>query len=161
MTTIQRKIICALQSGLPLCEEPFHEVARQIGISVDELINQIELWKQDGTIRRFGAVLNHRRAGFETNAMAVWDVPDEQVESFGSAAAEFAAVSHCYERPRFEGFNYNVYTMVHGRCRSDCEQTARAISEITGISAYRLLYTTAEFKKTSPKYFAEGLGDDS
>ncbi|MDH7601184.1 MAG: Lrp/AsnC family transcriptional regulator [Armatimonadota bacterium] len=156
ITRKQRAIIRAIQGGIPLCEQPFHEIARRIGISTDELIKQIEMWKRDGTIRRFGAVLDHRRAGFETNAMVVWNVPDEQVESFGCTAAQFAAVSHCYERPRFEGFNYNMYTMIHGSCRRECEETVKTISQITGISDYRVLYTTAEFKKASPVYF----GDD-
>jgi hypothetical protein len=64
-------------------------------------------------------------------------------------------VSHCYQRPRFAGFPYNLYTMIHGRSREECESAAGTISEQTGIADYALLYTTEEFKKTSPEYFAD------
>lgn len=155
MTDAQIALIRALQDGLPLTEEPFDEIARRAGVPLDFVLNQIEEWKQDGTIRRFGAVLNHHRAGFEANAMVVWNVPEDKVDLFGSIVARVSSVSHCYERPRFEGFNYNIYTMVHARTRDECLAIIKEISELTGISDYRPLYTIAELKKTSPVYFAQ------
>ncbi|MGQ9455303.1 MAG: siroheme decarboxylase subunit beta [Armatimonadota bacterium] len=155
MTDAQIALIRALQDGLPLTKEPFDEIARRVGIPLDFVLNQIEEWKRDGTIRRFGAVLNHRRAGFEANAMVVWNVPEGKVDLFGSVVARISSVSHCYERPRFEGFNYNIYTMVHARAHNECLMIVKEISELTGVSDYRLLYTTAELKKTSPLYFTQ------
>lgn len=155
MTDREIAIVRALQEGLPLCEEPFAEAARAAGATIDELIRQIEHWKNDGTIRRFGAILAHRRAGFKVNAMGVWNVPEARAEEFGRAASECPQVSHCYRRPPFEGFRFNVYTMIHGASREQCEQAARIISERTGITDYTLLYTTREFKKSSPAYFSK------
>ncbi len=152
MTELQRRIIKALQEGLALVEEPFQEIADRVGAPVDEVLEQINAWKADGTIRRFGAILRHRRAGYTVNAMGVWNVPGDQAEAFGRIAARFRLISHCYRRPRFEGFDYNLYTMIHGRSRQECEETAKAVSRETGITDYALLYTTAEFKKTSPVY---------
>lgn len=154
MDETQIRIIKALENGISIVEEPFAEIARAAGVTEEELLAQIETWKADGTIRRFGAILRHRQAGFIVNAMAVWNVPDEQVEDFGRTASEHHSVSHCYQRPRFEGFHYNLYTMIHGKAREECESAAQEISERTGITEYELLYTTAEFKKTAPVYFA-------
>jgi len=153
MTETQIEIIKALQGGLPLSEEPFLEVAQKAGVPQDELLAQIKAWKDDGTIRRFGAMLRHHRAGYPVNAMGVWNVPDDRIEEFGRTAARSGAVTHCYQRPRFAGFRYNLYTMIHGRLREDCEKAARRISEQTGITDYALLYTTREFKKAGPVYF--------
>ena len=89
--------------------------------------------------------------------MGVWNVPDEQIETFGRKAASFSVVSHCYQRPRFAGFRFNLYTMIHGKSREDCEAAAREISARTGVTDYTLLYTTAEYKKSSPVYFADVL----
>ena len=155
MDDTQIKIIKALENGIPIIEEPFAEIARSTGVTEEELLAQIEDWKADGTIRRFGAILRHRQAGFTVNAMAIWNVPDEQAESFGRKASEHQAVSHCYQRPRFEGFQFNLYTMIHGKTREECERTAQDISQRTGITEYELLYTTAEFKKTGPSYFTK------
>jgi len=153
MTEEQIAIIKALQEGIAICEEPFDEAAKKAGVSAERVIEQIRMWCEDGVIRRFGAIIRHRRAGFVANAMAVWDVPDDCIETFADAAASHQEVSHCYQRPRFEGFPYNIYTMIHGRKKEDCEHIANEISEKTGITNFRLLYTAAEHKKTSPLYF--------
>ena len=153
MDELQRRIIREIQAGLPLAEEPYRATADRVGIPEDELLAQLAAWKADGTIRRLGAILRHREAGYSVNAMGAWNVPDAQADEFGRTAASMRSVSHCYERPRFEGFPYNLYTMIHGRSREECEEAARAISQQTGITDYELLYTTAEFKKSSPVYF--------
>lgn len=160
MIETQKRVIRALEDGLPFTDEPFKRIAEVAGLTEAELIAQLEAWKADGTIRRFGAILRHQQAGFPANAMGVWDVPDARVEQFGRAAVRFREISHCYQRPRFYGFPYNVYTMIHGRSREDCEDAARAVAAETGITDYTLLYTTAEFKKSSPVYFAGDPEDE-
>ena len=80
MNETQIKTIRALQDGLPLSREPFAEIAKKIGISEEELLNQLGVWKADGTIRRFGAIVRHHDAGYSVNAMGVWTDPDEQVD---------------------------------------------------------------------------------
>ena len=152
MTRTQIRIIEAFQDGLPLTEEPFQQIAQEAGVSQDELLGQIKAWKTDGTIRRFGAILRHHRAGYSVNAMGVWNVADGQAAGFGRAAAGFNNVSHCYQRPRFPGFDFNLYTMIHGASADECESTALGISNQTGVTDYALLYTVAEFKKSSPVY---------
>ncbi|MBP6965754.1 MAG: Lrp/AsnC family transcriptional regulator [Armatimonadetes bacterium] len=155
ISDLQRRIIRRIQGGLPLSERPFLAAAEEIGITEGELLAQIAEWKEDGTIRRFGAILKHADAGYAANAMGAWNVPDEDAERFGRTASSHKSVSHCYLRPRFEGFPYNLYTMIHGRSREECEVVAGTISEQTGVADYELLYTTAEYKKTSPVYFAD------
>lgn len=155
MTDTQIRIIRALQDGIDLCERPFDEIARQVGVPVADLLDQIRQWQSDGTIRRFGAILRHHRAGYEANAMVVWNVPENQIDDFAAIATSVKNVSHCYQRPAFAGFEYNLYTMIHGRSRDDCEAAALGMSKLSGINDYKMLYTTAEFKKTSPVYFAE------
>ena len=155
MTDLQIKIIQTIQNGIPLSKEPFKEIAESIGITQEELIQQLDAWKIDGTIRRFGAILRHHKAGYSVNTMAVWNVPDKQIEIFGKMAANHRSVSHCYQRPKFNCFPYNLYTMIHGKSRQDCESVASEISKNTGITDFDLLYTTAEFKKSSPVYFTD------
>lgn len=158
MTEEQIAIIKALQEGIAICEEPFNEAAQKAGVSAERLIEQIRIWREEGVIRRFGAVIRHQRAGFSANAMVVWDVPDDCVETFAQTAALRREISHCYQRPRFDGFPYNIYTMIHGRKKEDCERVAEEISKKTGIANFRLLYTTAEHKKVSPLYFLHTQG---
>lgn len=147
------RMVRVLVEGIPIVPTPFEETARIAGVSEEELLAQIQAWKADGTIRRFGAVVRHQQVGYTANAMVVWNVPDEQAEEFGARASSFHFVSHCYQRPRFEGFPYNIYTMIHGTSREECELRAKRICEVTGVQNYVLLHTLEEFKKSPPSYF--------
>jgi DNA-binding Lrp family transcriptional regulator len=119
----------------------------------------IRSFKERKLMRRFAAVMNHRNAGFKANAMGVWAVPDEHLDEIGPAMAGFAAVSHCYRRPTYEDWPYNVFTMVHGRSARDCEATIEAIRRETGIDEYCLLWSIKEYKKVRVRYFTPEWDD--
>lgn len=158
MDDAEIRMIRRLQFGLPLTPEPFADLADELSVSEETLLGFIRAWQANGVIRRFGAVLGHSAAGFRANAMGVWNVPDDRVDEFGRLASSRDSISHCYRRPVFEGFPFNVYTMIHGRSREECEEVARTLSQETGISHYELLFTTAEYKKTAPMYFLDETG---
>jgi len=157
MTTAPKKImvIRALQGDLPLVPEPYGELARAAGISEQEFLEAAREMKQDGTMRRLGAMLSHRKAGFVANGMSVWKVPEQRIDEIGPIAASFPEVSHCYARPTFPGWEYNLYAMIHARTREQCLEVARRISEWTGITDYRVLFSVREFKKVGMTYFTE------
>ena len=106
-----------------------------------------------GIIRRFGATLRHQEAGFSSNAMVAWIVPDERIEEVGETMAGFREVTHCYQRRTQRDWRYNLYTMIHGDNRDECYRIARRMSRHTGIDEYTLLFSEKEFKKTSMEYF--------
>ncbi|HFC03245.1 MAG TPA: Lrp/AsnC family transcriptional regulator, partial [Nitratifractor salsuginis] len=106
-----------------------------------------------GVMRRFATILNHRKAGFTANAMSVWDVPEERAEELGRQIAEFRAVSHCYLRPRYPNWPYNLFAMVHATSQEACDDIIREIAEETGLTKYGKLYSTREFKKKRLVYF--------
>ncbi len=150
---LERRIIHHLQGDLPLTPRPFAVLASKVGISEEEVLERIELLKEQGTLRRFGATLRHQLAGYKANAMVGWYVPEDNMEEIGPLMATFREVSHCYER-RIQGkWKYNLFTMIHGKTEKDCEDIARRIAENTGIKDYVLLLSLKEFKKTSPEYF--------
>lgn len=145
------ELIRDLQEGLPLVSRPFAAVAEQLGLPEGEVLERLARLKREGKVRRVAASISHRRAGFTANAMCVWSVPADQVDEVGARLAEFAEVTHCYARPAPPDFPYNVYTMIHGRSRDDCERVIARIREATGLSEYVILYSDREFKKTSTR----------
>ncbi|HHI81842.1 MAG TPA: Lrp/AsnC family transcriptional regulator, partial [Rhizobiales bacterium] len=54
-----RAIIVATQEGLPLVERPYDEIARQTGLSPDDVKNRLLSMLERGVIRRIGVVPNH------------------------------------------------------------------------------------------------------
>ncbi|MBI5327737.1 MAG: Lrp/AsnC family transcriptional regulator [Deltaproteobacteria bacterium] len=153
MTDVEKAICTAIQYDIPLDPCPFETLAKKVGIPEDEFINKANEFLGKGYIRRFGAAIRHRKAGITANGMGVWVVPDEDRERVGKIMATFKEVSHCYERPSFEGWPYNLFTMIHGRTKEDCYDVAKKISEATGIKGYKLLFSSQEFKKESMIYF--------
>jgi DNA-binding Lrp family transcriptional regulator len=107
-------------------------------------------------MRRFGAVLRHRRVGYTANGMACWVVPEAQMETVGLRGAAFPEVSHCYQRPAYPPrWPYTLFTMIHGQTRDEVEAIVDEIARETGIGEYRVLYSTHEFKKERVRYFEE------
>jgi siroheme decarboxylase len=152
MSALEITFIKALESDLPCESRPFQKLAEKFGLTEEELIGTLKSCIAEGTIRRYGARISHQRVGFSANVMVVWQVPSEAVEKVGEIMASFAAVSHCYERPTFAGFPYNLYTMIHGRSREECEKVITEISAASEIKSFRALWTTKEFKKSVPLY---------
>ncbi len=91
--------------------------------------------------------------------MGVWAVPPERAEAAGITMASFRGVSHCYLRPTYPDWLYNIFTMVHGQTARECEAVVSAIATETGISDYALLYSTKQYKKVRLRYFTSDLDE--
>lgn len=147
------RVIRELQEDIELVPQPFNPMADRLGISLQELFDAADSFQERAMMRRFSAVLHHRRAGFGSNAMVVWKVPSERSIEVGNLMAQSRWVTHCYERPTFPDWDYTHFTMIHATSQDQCEEVAKDISESTGITEYQLLYSTREYKKTRVKYF--------
>lgn len=148
---IDRLIVLATQSGLPLEPQPYHAVARQVGIPAEEVMARMRRLLEAGMIRRIGVVPNHYALGYKANGMTVWDVPDERVDDLGERIGALEFVSHCYHRPRhLPDWPYNFFAMVHGCDRGEVEELVQRIAELIGDAerGHEILYSTRILKKT-------------
>jgi DNA-binding Lrp family transcriptional regulator len=150
---LDKKVIRLIQGDLPVNPRPFALLADQIGLTEAQVIARIKDLKDRGIIRRFGATLRHQEAGFSSNAMVAWVVPDHRIDATGEILADFKEVTHCYQRRPQGDWPYNLYTMIHGSNRDQCFQIAERMSRSAGIDEYILLFSEKEFRKTSMEYF--------
>ena len=150
---LDKKVINLLQEDMPLDQRPFAVMSQRAGLSEEEFLDRVKALMKMGIIRRLGATLRHQEAGFSSNAMVAWLVPDKRIEDVGEILARFREVSHCYQRRPQRDWTYNVYTMVHGSDRDQCHKIAERMSRTAGIEDYILLFSEKEFKKTSMEYF--------
>jgi len=150
--TQQGDLLKQLQGDLPVEKRPFRAVAARAGSDEQTALDTIRDLLLEGTVRKFGAVLKHQRAGVTRNAMVVWAVPPDRVEQAGTVFASFREITHCYERrPPFEG-RYNLFTMIHGT-EGTLENLIAEIARRVGIGDYQVLHSEEEFKKSSMEYF--------
>ena len=152
-TEEDKAAIRALQEDVPLTPRPFDLWGRQVGLSCEELLERAYDLQRRKIMRRFSAVLYHRKAGFRANAMGVWKTPPDRVEEVGQIFAQYQAVSHCYQRPVYEDWPYALFSMVHGRSEEECEAVLDAMAAETGLTERASLYSTREYKKTRVRYF--------
>ena len=150
-----KAVIRATQGDLPIVSEPYADAARELGMPVDGLIAHLEGMVERGLLRRVAAILFHRRAGFSANGMGVWKVPEDQVLEAGRRMAAFRGISHCYERPTYADWPYQLFTMAHGRSKEECDAILDSIAADTGIEERSTLYSSTEFKKIRLLYFTE------
>lgn len=152
---LERKVLAAIQHGMPLSPQPYQDLADTIGISVGQLLDILRQWKVDGRIRRLGAIVNHFQMGHGVGAMVVWNVPDDRVDQVGQQFASFSKVSHAYRRPAKKQWPHALYTMVHASSTDELEQTIREMSQQSGVTKFRALKTIRELKKVPPTYIIE------
>ncbi len=148
---LDRRIIRATQSGLPLVPRPYEAVGAALGIDGEQVRERLQAMLTEGLIRRIGAVPNHYRLGFTANGMSVWDVADERVDELGERVGQLPFVSHCYRRPRrLPVWPYNLFAMLHGRSRDEVEAQAQQVAALLGDACrgHDILYSTAILKKT-------------
>lgn len=148
---LDREIILATQSGLPLVAEPYKQIAEQLDVDVSLIKQRLKKMCEDGRIRRIGAVPNHYKLGYTANGMSVWDVPDELIQTLGEAVGKIDFVSHCYHRPRFlPDWPFNLFAMIHGHDRKEVLEKAEQIVILLGENcrAYDILFSTRILKKT-------------
>ncbi len=147
------KIINIIQGDIPLESRPFADLAIDLGITEDELLERIQDLQARGIIRRWGAVLRHQQAGFKSNAMVAWKVDEDKADSCGEIMTGIKEISHCYLREVPVDFDFTLFTMVHARSEQELMDAIDKISELTGLSEYKVLESVREFKKVSMKYF--------
>ena len=141
------RILKNIPGDFPIIERPYMEMADKTGVSETELLSALNTLKKEGIIRRIAAVLYHRKALYTHNAMVVWKVKDDDIDRAGEIMASFPEVSHCYEREKGSYWDYNLYTMIHGRSLEDCNEIAGRISEKSGIKDFQMFFSKREFKK--------------
>jgi DNA-binding Lrp family transcriptional regulator len=155
LTPYHYEIIKLLQEDIEFKSEPFKFIIEKLNISYEELFTIMSDFIESGVMRRFASILNHRRAGFNANAMVVWDIDEKNAIEIGEEAASFSAVSHCYLRPKYENWKYNLFTMIHGKTDIDTQNTIDSISKSIKYKSNMPLYSSREFKKTRISYFSD------
>lgn len=145
-----RALVDALAAGLPIVPQPFDAVARAVGSTESAVLDTIARWTDAGVVRRFGVVVRHAELGYRANAMAVWQVPDDEVAARGAALAAMPGITLCYRRRTVpQLWPYNLFCMVHGEARETVAATLRAAARACGLDAHpgAVLPTTARFKQ--------------
>ena len=152
---LERRLVMALQEGLPLFIRPFQILASRVGCNESEILERIRRWCEEGIIKRFGVVVRHHELGYTANAMLVQDIPDALIGEFAAQLAHEPGITLCYQRPRVPPeWPYNLFCMIHGQARDEVEAKIaelRVRLKLTGY-AHDTLFSITRFKQTGAPY---------
>lgn len=151
-----RRLLAAIQPGLPLVARPYADIAARIGVTESEVIMRLSRLQEIGVIRRLGVIVRHHEVGYGANAMVVWDVPDTQVRELGHCLAGFDFITLCYRRPRrLPAWRYNLYCMIHGRDREEVLAHLEWMVNRCGLQGlpHAVLFSRRRFKQHGARYF--------
>ena len=158
------------------CDDIPHSLTpfKDWGVSCDELREDLATKR----MRRFGAILRHQDAGFPCNAMVCFRLDERRTTSDECELNEMLAesrhsedrraeesskikslakkhfVSHCYERPSFKSFPYNLYAMMHAQTPEELDGFIKESVALLDYPEYVVLHSLKELKKTSFRFFA-------
>jgi DNA-binding Lrp family transcriptional regulator len=157
-TDAEQDAVRLLQRNLPPAPDLFAQAASALGMSLDDMLDLLRSWRENGMLRRFGLMLRHENLGYQASGMGVWTLPASQVRSSGHCLAAFPQITHCYERTVSPEFPYNLTAMIHGpNWGSVCASFVR-MSNMADLKEGRLLCSVREFKNTCPRFFMEDTG---
>lgn len=152
-----RPLAAWLEGGVPLLPRPWDAAAEAVGGTWPSVLDTLQRWLDGGTLRRLGVIVRHHELGFVHNAMAVFDVPDADVDATGTRLARQHGVTLAYRRRRDAGWRYNLYAMVHGRSRAEVQAAVDAAAQGAGLrdAAQAVLFSRQRFKQQGGRYFTE------
>ena len=155
LTERDRRLIAAIEEGLPLAPRPYAAIGDRLGMGEAEVIAALRRLIEGGVIKRFGVIVRHRELGYRANAMVVWDVPDARVADAGRTLAALPFVTLCYRRPRrLPAWRYNLFCMSHGRDRGAVEALVAEASAAAGLEDLprAVLFSRRRFKQRGARY---------
>ncbi|MFA5321483.1 MAG: AsnC family transcriptional regulator [Smithella sp.] len=129
MDKIDKKILNILQKEFPLEEQPYLIVGERCGISEDETIRRVQKMKDEGIIRRIGAVFEGVKLG-RVSTLCAAHVPEEKIESFVAVVNANRNVTHNYRRDN----EYNIWFTVSAENAKELEKFLKEVKEKTGIT---------------------------
>ena len=121
--------------------EPFKAVAEKVGITEDEVLRRIRNLKDEGIIRRIGAVFDSKKMGFVSTLCAA-RVPEEKLKAFVEVVNSYAGVTHNYRR----NHEYNVWFTFIAPDEVTLEKSLAEIRDRTGVTDIISMSASRTFK---------------
>jgi len=139
LSTCDRAIVNAYQGGFPVVADPFEPAAaaleeRGIEIDAEELLARIRAMDEDGTLSRFGPLVNADEIGGTATLVAI-HAPDDRYDEVVDAINARPEVAHNYAR---EHPHLNVWFVVSVADADQVEEVLVEIEAETGQVTYDL-----------------------
>jgi DNA-binding Lrp family transcriptional regulator len=130
MDEYDRLIVNTLQDGLPLCERPFTELARELETDEQTIVARIANLLDEGALTRFGPLYNAERLGGALTLCAL-SAPQDSFDATAELVNAHPEVAHNYEREHALNMWFVLAT-------EDAERIPEVVAEIESETGCRV-----------------------
>ena len=140
---MKNEILSRIQKKFPLVARPFKDIANELGISEEEVLEILQKEKKDGIIRQTSAIFDTKRLGYKSSLVA-FKVPEGKIDSAVEIINSHPGISHNYER----NHDFNIWFTLGVPPSSEfgLDKTVEIIAKLTGADDYIMLPTLKLFK---------------
>jgi DNA-binding Lrp family transcriptional regulator len=136
-----KKILNYIQLNFPIDPRPFKKIAEKLNLSEEELINRINIMKDNMLIRRIGGNFSPDRLGYYSTLCAAM-VEEDKIDLFTRTVNTYSGVTHNYRRDH----NFNIWFTFIAPSVEIIKKNLGEISEKTGVKTILNLPATRVFK---------------
>ncbi|MEY3808490.1 MAG: hypothetical protein RI893_1466 [Pseudomonadota bacterium] len=140
MDEIDKHLINTLQHGFPICASPYQQVATQLGLTEQALLDRLKALLANGTLTRFGPLYHAERMGGALTLAAV-KAPEQRYDEITTIINSFTEVAHNYARSH----ELNMWFVLATETPEQIQQTLSSIAQKTGLTVYNMPKITEYF----------------
>lgn len=133
MDELDKKIINHLQTGFPICESPYQQVADELGINEDLLLERLQALLDSGVLSRFAPLYHAEQMGGALTLAAV-KAPVESFDEVAKIINAFPEVAHNYAREH----ELNMWFVIATEQPERLQQVIVEIEIQTGLQVYNM-----------------------
>ncbi|NOQ89256.1 MAG: Lrp/AsnC family transcriptional regulator [Gammaproteobacteria bacterium] len=127
---LEQHLLNDFQRDMSLSATPYADIAEQLGVDEEDVLQSIQSLQERGVISRVGPVFRPNRIGVST--LAAMAVPAKDLECVARIVSAFPEVNHNYERDH----EYNLWFVVTA---SSAEHLDIVLYEIEQHAEYPLM----------------------
>jgi len=141
MDVLDRKILDIIQKEIPIEKRPFKTIGEQIGLDETEILQRINVLKEQGIIRRIGGSFDSKKVGYVSTLVAA-KVPEDKLEQTATILNRYTGITHNYQRDH----EYNLWFTLTASSKQRIEQLLEIIKQETGIQELISLPALKKYK---------------
>ena len=135
LDAIDRAIIDHLQGDFPLCDAPYAEAARALGIDEKNLLARLQRLLDARVLTRFGPMFQVERMG-GAFVLAALRVPDDDWAQVVDSVNALPEVAHNYQRESEKGCDFNMWFVLATETTDGIAAAQGKIEAATGLPVY-------------------------